>query len=130
MPVDDSPLQHLNGPERRVLGWVVLRMFATDSPRFARALADAGPIATARMACVNALRGYAICFFLLGLVGELIRSRAVTYPLMALAGLCMVWSFWCLYTVVGPERAYKREQGGPSSGGVKLRRRRPAGPAS
>lgn len=109
MPDDGSPLQHLNGVEHRLLGWMVLRMFASDSPRFARALSDTGPVATARMACVNTLRTYAICLFVLGLVGELVRSRALTYPSMALAALCVLWSCWCLYTVVGPERAHKRE---------------------
>jgi hypothetical protein len=105
---DDSPLQYLNTPERRVLGWFVRRMFSSESPRFARALEETGVQANARMACVNALRGYAICFFLLGLVGELLRSSLVTYPLMAIAMACMFWSFWCLYTAVGPERDYKR----------------------
>jgi len=109
VPDDRSPLQHCNRIERGLLGWMVLRMFATDSPRFARALADAGPVATARMACVNALRMYAIGLFVLGLVGELVRSRTLAYPCMTLATLCVLWSCWCLYTAVGPERAHKRE---------------------
>jgi hypothetical protein len=108
VPFDGSPLQYLNAPERRVLGRLVARTFASDSRRFSRALEKNGPEATARMACVNALRGYAVTFFLLGLVGELAHSRLLTYPLMALAFGCMVWSFWCLYTMVGPERAYRR----------------------
>jgi hypothetical protein len=105
---DKTPLQYLNGIEQRLFGWFVLRMFASKSARFERALAETGPHANARMACVNALRGYAICFFLVGLAGELLRSSLLTYPLMVLAMACMAWSFWCLYTVVGPEREYKR----------------------
>jgi fatty acid desaturase len=109
MSVDGSPLRYLNDRERRAFGWFVERMFRSESPRFERALEQAGEEATARMACVNALRGYAIVLFLIGMFGELISVPALTYPTMALAGLCMLWSFWCLYTVVGPERAHKRE---------------------
>jgi high-affinity Fe2+/Pb2+ permease len=121
VPDEGSPLQHLNRLERRLLGWMVLRMFAADSPRFARALAETGPIATARMACVNTLRVYAIGLFLIGLVGELARTAALAYPFMALAALCVLWSCWCLYTVVGPERAYKAERSHAAEG------RRPSG---
>jgi hypothetical protein len=109
VPEAGSPLSYLNGIERLLLGRVVLRMSASGSPRFARALEQNGPLATTRMACVNALRLYAIALFVVGLLGELVRSRALTYPFMALAALCVLWSCWCLYTVVGPERAYKRE---------------------
>jgi fatty acid desaturase len=109
MSVDGSPLRYLNDAERRAFGWFVELMFRSQSPRFERALERAGEEATARMACVNALRGYAIVLFLVGMAGELVSAPALTYPTMALATLCMVWSFWCLYTVVGPERAHTRE---------------------
>ncbi|HEY1833004.1 MAG TPA: hypothetical protein VGG08_01100 [Solirubrobacteraceae bacterium] len=109
MSVDGSPLRYLNDHERRAFGWFVERMFRSRSVRFERALEQVGEEATARMACVNALRGYAIGLFLVGMLGELVSARALTYPAMALAALCMVWSFWCLYTVVGPERAHKRD---------------------
>ncbi|HMG97721.1 MAG TPA: DUF3040 domain-containing protein [Gaiellales bacterium] len=130
VPDDQSPLQHLNRIEQRVLGRMVQRMFASDGPRFARALKDAGPVATARMACVNTLRAYAMALFVLGLVGELVGSRALAYPFMALAALSVLWSCWCLYTAVGPERAYKREHGDGKPTGLKWPRRRPAERAS
>jgi hypothetical protein len=110
VPDDGTPLRHLNRLERRLLGWAVLRMCASRSQRFQRALEENGPVATARMACVNTLRLYGIGLFLLGLVGELAGVRPLAYPLMGLAALCVLWSCWCLLTVVGPERAHKRSR--------------------
>lgn len=105
-----SPLRFLNGPERRLLGWLVCRLFDTDNPRFVRALERSGVQATARMACVNALRLYAIGFLVLGLLSQLVGLLPVSYLFYALAGACMAWSFWCLATTVGPEREHKRMQ--------------------
>jgi hypothetical protein len=112
VPDDGTPLQHLSRLERRLLGWAVLRTFASQSPRFRRALEENGPVATVRMACVNTLRLYGIGVFLLGLACELARTRSLAYAFMALAALCVLWSCWCLLTAIGPERAYKRERAG------------------
>lgn len=108
---DHSPLQYLNGLERRALGWLVARLWATENPRFERALERNGAHATARMACVNALRLYAIMLFVIGAVAQIGRVSVLTDVLYGLAVSCMVWSFWCLYTVVGPEREFKRGAG-------------------
>ena len=61
------------------------------------------------MACVNALRIYAIC----AVRARRARPRSRAWRrwrsvFFGLAGACMAWSFWCLYTVVGPEREFKR----------------------
>jgi hypothetical protein len=105
---DRSPLGYLNRSEQVLLGWLVCRLFATGNPRFERALQESGPQATARMACVNALRLYAIALFVLGSVVKLVHITPVATAVYALAVACMAWSFWCLYTVVGPERAHKQ----------------------
>ena len=103
-----SPLQYLNGPERRALGWIVCRMFSTENPRLQRAIECNGAHATARMACVNALRLYAVMLFVIGAVAQIGRVSVLADGAYGLAILCMAWSFWCLYTVVGAEREFKR----------------------
>jgi hypothetical protein len=106
-----SLLSYLNPTERRLLGWIVTRLLGTENPRFQRALEETGPKATARMACVNALRVYAIALFVLGTVVKLGHVAPLANALYLLAAGCMAWSFWCLYTVVGPEREFKRGAG-------------------
>jgi hypothetical protein len=103
-----SPLPYMNAAERRLLGALVVRLFATGNPRFQRALEKSGAEATARMACVNALRIYALGLFVLGTVARLGTVGTLSYVFYGLAMASMAWSFWCLYTVVGPEREYKR----------------------
>ena len=105
---DLNPLLFLNGPERRLLGPLVARLCATGNARFQRAIETTGTEATVRMACVNALRIYALVLFVLGSLGRLAHIVPVAYAGFVLAGACMVWSFWCLYTVVGPEREHRR----------------------
>ena len=61
------------------------------------------------MACVNALRIYAIAFFAVGVIARIAGVPALALALYGLAAAAMAWSFWCLYTVVGPEREFKRE---------------------
>jgi hypothetical protein len=113
---EHSPLSYLSPAERRLLGPLVGRLCATDNPRFERAVETTGAKATVRMACVNALRLYAIVLFVLGLLGRLAHVAPIAYVFFALAAACMAWSFWCLYTVVGPEREFKRlHAGGPRS---------------
>ena len=113
MTDERSPLPYLNGLERRLLGPLVVRLFRTRNPRFQRALEQSGTEATARMACVNALRLYAIVLFVLGAVGSLAGVAALAYVFYVLAGACMAWSFWCLYTVVAPERDFRRSRSSP-----------------
>ena len=108
MSDEDTPLSYLNAVERRLLGPLVRRLCATGNPRFRRAAETTGAKATVRMACVNALRIYAIVLFVLGVIGRLAGAAPVALAFFALAGACMAWSFWCLYTVVGPEREHKR----------------------
>ena len=108
---DREPLRHLNRAERLVLGRVVCRLWATGNPRFQRALEETGAKATARMACVNALRLYAIVLFVLGTAIKLAQAPAPATALYVLAAASMAWSFWCLYTVVGPERAFRKAAG-------------------
>jgi hypothetical protein len=103
-----DPLRYLNRAERKLLGGLVRKLWATNNPRFQRALAETGAQATARMACVNALRLYAIGLFLLGTLLKLAHAAAPATALYVLAAVCMAWSFWCLFTVVGPERAHRR----------------------
>ncbi len=105
---DREPLSFLNEAERRVLGPLVRRLCATGNARFQRALETTGVEATVRMACVNALRLYAVALFMLGLVVKVAGLTPLAYPCFALAAAAMGWSFWCLYTVVGPEREFKR----------------------
>ncbi len=112
MSDEPNPLPYLNAPERVVLGPLVRRLFATGNPRFQRALETTGAEATARMACVNALRIYAILLFALGILARLAGVAPVAVALYGVAVLAMLWSFWCLYTVARPEREFKREQGG------------------
>ncbi len=99
---------YLNATERKLIGRLVRRLCATGNPRFRRALESAGPEATVRMACVNALRIYAIVLFVAGTLARIAGVDPLGYALLALAGACMAWSFWCLYTVMGPEREFKR----------------------
>jgi len=108
--MDDSraPLRYLNGIERRMLGRLVLHLFATGNPRFERALEKSGEQATSRMACVNALRLYAIGLFVLGTLSKLASVSILAYGFYGLATVAMVWSFWCLFTVVGPEREFRQ----------------------
>ncbi len=103
-----DPLRYLNRAERLLLGWTVAHLFATGNPRFERALEKSGEQATTRMACVNALRLYAIGLFLAGTLAKLAAVEALAYGFYALAAAAMAWSFWCLYTVVGPEREHRR----------------------
>jgi hypothetical protein len=103
-----DPLRYMNRIERRLLGWMVVHLFATDNPRFERALEKSGENATTRMACVNALRLYAIGLFVLGSVAKLAAVEALAYGFYGLATAAMVWSFWCLATVVRPEREFRR----------------------
>ena len=107
-----SPFAYLNEPERRLLGPLVSRLCATDNPRFQRALAENGPEATARMACVNALRIYAIALFAVGVLARIAGVTPLALALYGLAAVTMAWSFWCLYTVVAPEREFKRDRDG------------------
>ncbi len=103
-----APLRYLNRFERRLLGWTVVHLYATGSPRFERALEKSGEQATSRMSCVNALRLYAIGLFLLGTVARIAAVPALAYLFYGIAAGAMLWSFWCLYTVVGPEREFRR----------------------
>jgi hypothetical protein len=107
---DLSSSPYLNAPERRLLGPVVQRLCSTGNARFQRALEESGPEATARMACVNALRIYAIALFALGVIARVGGVAVLAVALYVLAVAAMAWSFWCLYTVVGPEREFKRER--------------------
>lgn len=108
MKDDHSLLCHLSPIERRLLGPLVRRLLGSASPGLARSLQRTGPRATARMACVNATRLYALGLFALGALAEIARLLPLAYALLGLAGACMAWSFWCLYTVVGPEREFRR----------------------
>ena len=116
MSHERSPLPYLNATERRVLGPVVLRLYATDSPRFERAFEETGPEASARMACVNALRIYAVCLFVLGVLARVAAVPLLALALYGLAAAAMAWSFWCLYTVAGAEREFKRSREQDESG--------------
>ena len=107
-----SPWAYLSATERRVLGPVVARLQRVGNPRFERSLEENGPEATARMACVNALRVYAVCLFVLGVLARTAGVRMLALAFYAVAVVAMAWSFWCLYTVVGPERAHKRSREG------------------
>ena len=114
MSLDRDSLTYLNPTEQKLLGPLVRRLCASGNPRFQRALETSGAKATARMACVNALRIYAIVLFVLGTLGRIVHVTPIAYVCFAVAAACMAWSFWCLYTVVGPEREFKRLQaGGP-----------------
>lgn len=107
-------MSHLNAPERRVLGALVRLLCADGNPRLARAIEATGAEATVRMACVNALRIYAIVLFALGTVGRIAGVAALADAMFVLACAAMAWSFWCLYTVVRPEREHKRLRAGGS----------------
>ncbi len=101
-------LGHLGPVELRLLGPLVRRLLRSGSPGLRRALEQTGPKATARMACVNATRFYALLLLVLGAAAQLAGALALSYALMGLAGACMAWSLWCLYTVAAPEREFKR----------------------
>jgi hypothetical protein len=103
-----DPMPYLNASERRLLGALVRRLCSTGNPRFQRALESSGTKATVRMACVNALRLYALGLFVLGTVAKLAAVSPLAYLCYGLAAVSMAWSFWCLFTVVGPEREHKR----------------------
>jgi hypothetical protein len=100
----------MNGPERRVLGPVAMRLQRPGNPRFERALEETGPEATARMACVNALRIYAVFLFVLGVVARTAGVQALALALYGIAAVAMAWSFWCLFTVARAEREHKRSR--------------------
>ncbi len=112
---EQSPLPYLNAPERRLLGPVVVRLYRTGNPRFKRALEENGAEASARMACVNALRFYAVGLFVLGVLARVAGVQALALVFYGVAVVAMAWSFWCLYTVAGPERAHKRGRDGEGS---------------
>jgi hypothetical protein len=102
-----DPSTYLNAPEEKLLGALVRRLCATSNPRFQRALEKTGAEATVRMACVNALRIYAIVLFMLATLSRIAAVSPLAYLLYGLSAASMAWSFWCLYTVVGPEREFK-----------------------
>jgi hypothetical protein len=106
----DSPMPYLSTPERRILGPVVARLARPGSSRFERSVEENGSAATARMACVNALRIYAVCLFVLGVLARTAGVRVLALALYGVAVVAMAWSFWCLYTVVGPEREHRRSR--------------------
>ncbi len=112
MSDEPSPLRYLNTPERRLLGPVVVRLHRTGNPRFQRALEESGAEASARMACVNALRIYAVGLFVLGVLARVAGVQVLALALYGVAVVAMAWSFWCLYTVAGPEREHKRSREG------------------
>lgn len=105
-----APLRYLNPTERRLLGWVVARLYDPHSTRLQRAIERSGERATVRMACVNALRLYAVASMLAGMALQVARLQSVSLVFYGLAGASMAWSFWCLATTVGPEREHKRMQ--------------------
>ena len=124
MSHEHSPLPYLNSPERRLLGPLVCRLSGEANPRVQRALETTGPEATARMACVNALRIYAAALFTLGVLARLAGASGLALGLYGLATAAMAWSFWCLYTVARPEREFKHSleegSGAPPPAGAAL----------
>ena len=108
MSEDLEPLAYLNPAERKLIGPLVRRLCSTANPRVRRAVETTGPKATVRMACVNAFRIYAIALFAGGVLARIAGVAPLGYLLLALAAAAMAWSFWCLYTVIGPEREFKR----------------------
>jgi hypothetical protein len=118
---DLEPLSYLNPVERRLIGLLVRHLCSTANPRFSRAVERTGPEATVRMACVNALRIYAIGLFVAGTLARFAGVWPLGYALLVLAAAAMVWSFWCLYTVARPEREFKRAQAARSHPGGRSR---------
>ena len=101
-------MSYLNAPERTVLGALVKRLCAAGNPRVERSIEATGIEATVRMACVNALRIYAIGLFALGTIARIAGVTPLAELGFVLACAAMAWSFWCLFTVARPEREHKR----------------------
>jgi len=101
-------MSFLNAPERRVLGALVARLCRAGNPRLERAIETTGAEATVRMACVNALRVYAIGLFAIGTIFRIAGLGAPALLFFVVACGAMGWSFWCLFTVVRPEREHKQ----------------------
>ena len=74
---EHSPLPYLNEPERRAARTRRGGCSAPGNPRFQRSLEETGAEATARMACVNALRIYAVCLFVLGVLARTAGVRVL-----------------------------------------------------
>lgn len=103
-----EPLQYLNPIERLLAGWMVVRMFQTNTPRFAKWIESSGPHATARAACSRIIVMYLWPFVLLGVIVETAGLADVAYVLFALAGVCALWAVVCFISAIGPQRAYRR----------------------
>ncbi len=114
MSDDLDPGRWLSAAERLLLGPLVRRLVSSANPRVQRALQETGAEATLRMACVNALRIYAIVLFAAGVLCRIAGVAAAAYPLYALAIACMAWSFWALALTVRPEREFRRRASGPT----------------
>ena len=90
-PVID-PLQYLSSLERFVCGWLVTRMFATNTPRFAHNIESYGVKSTAISSCVKALNLYAAILVWVAIVDELAHAPRIADVAFALVGLCVLWS--------------------------------------
>jgi hypothetical protein len=113
MAVDEAypdPLQYLNRVERFLVGWIVVRAFARNSPRFAKWVQSSGPHAAARSACAQAfvlyIWGFGIPAVILNTAGLFVISDL----LLLLAGACLIASIACVISGFKPQREYRRTQ--------------------
>jgi hypothetical protein len=103
-----DPLQYLNRVERALFGWMVVRMFVTNTSRFAKWVKDSGPEAVAHTACGRVLLLYGFGFMVLAIFGQIVRVDVIAYVFYGLVGVCAVWAFVCLLLALGPQREFRR----------------------
>ena len=125
MNYDRHAPPYLNRVEQRLLGWLVRILLSDGNARLQRARAESGDEATARIACVNALRVYAFALFVLGCCLRLVSLTVLADVFYVLATLTIGWSLWALYTAYMAEREFKRAQDADRAGTVEGKPRLP-----
>jgi hypothetical protein len=86
-----DPLQYLLAPERLVCGWMVARMFATNTSRFAHNVQKYGVKSTAISSCARVLNFYAGILVVVGVAANLAHAPTAGNVAYGLAGLCVLW---------------------------------------
>lgn len=102
------PLQYLNVVERWLVGWLVSRIFATNTPRFARLVQNSGPCAATHFAAAQAFTIYIWVLGMSGVFFGLVDIGVVADILYIVAGICVIWGFVCVLAGLRPQREYRQ----------------------
>jgi hypothetical protein len=93
---------------------MVVRMFATNTPRFAKWVQSSGAHATARVACARVLTLYGWCLTIVAGALEFAGLQVAADVFFGLVAVCVVWLFVCGFSAVKPQREYRQAKSGAS----------------